>query len=93
MMRPSLLVIVRVSWIFSEFGHNFVRTMLKLAQSRSSVTVVSDQVGCPTYAPALAQTLIEIARQVAAQNFTAWGTYHLGRSWAYKPGGDGTQDF
>jgi len=70
-------LIVRVSWVFSQFGKNFVRTMLELAETRSSVTVVSDQTGCPTYAPALAAGLLEIARQVAAPGFSAWGTYHL----------------
>jgi dTDP-4-dehydrorhamnose reductase len=70
-------VVVRVSWIFSGFGQNFVRTMLKLAQTRSSVTVVSDQTGCPTYAPALAAGLLEMARQVAVPGFSDWGIYHL----------------
>jgi hypothetical protein len=45
--RAPRSLIVRVSWIFSEFGNNFVRTMLMLAQTRSSVTVVCDQVGAP----------------------------------------------
>ena len=73
-------LIVRVSWIFSQFGKNFVRTMLDAAQTRPAVTVVSDQAGCPTYAPALAVGLLEIARQVADPEFSAWGTYHLAGS-------------
>ena len=75
-LAPKSLV-VRVSWIFSEFGNNFVRTMLKLAQTRSSVTVVCDQFGCPTYAPALAAGLLDMARQTAAPDFSDWGVYHL----------------
>jgi dTDP-4-dehydrorhamnose reductase len=70
-------LVVRVSWIFSQFGHNFVRTMLKLAQTRERVSVVSDQIGCPTYAPALAAGLLEMSRQSAQPGFASWGTYHL----------------
>jgi dTDP-4-dehydrorhamnose reductase len=51
--------------------------MLRLAQSRDTVTVVNDQVGCPTYAPALAGCLLEMAGRTVAQDFNDWGTYHL----------------
>jgi len=70
-------LIVRVSWIFSRFGHNFVRTMLSLARTREHISVVSDQVGCPTHAPALASALLDMANQIADPTFDAWGTYHL----------------
>lgn len=70
-------LIVRVSWVFSRFGHNFVRTMLSLASTRDEVSVVSDQVGCPTYAPALADTLLIMTQRIAEPGFGAWGTYHL----------------
>lgn len=70
-------LIVRVSWIFSRFGGNFVRTMLKLALSRDEVMVVDDQVGCPTHAPDLASALIDMARQAVRDEFDAWGVYHL----------------
>jgi len=73
--QPAL--VVRVSWIFSRFGSNFVKTMLKLAASRDVVTVVDDQIGCPTHAEDLAEGLIAIANAIVAPGFDRWGTYHL----------------
>jgi len=70
-------LIVRVSWIFSHFGSNFVTTMLRLAATRDEVSVVNDQYGCPTHAPALAEALLQIAHKAARPDFEAWGTYHL----------------
>ena len=70
-------LIVRVSWIFSKFGNNFVRTMLRLALTREEVSVVDDQLGCPTHAPDLAEALLQIAEIAAQPEFQAWGTYHL----------------
>lgn len=71
------VVIVRVSWIFSRFGSNFVRTMLALATRLDEVRVVNDQTGCPTHAEDLARGLIEVARQTTEPRFSDWGTYHL----------------
>ncbi|MAN45841.1 MAG: dTDP-4-dehydrorhamnose reductase [Alphaproteobacteria bacterium] len=70
-------LIVRVSWIFSQYGSNFVTTMLRLAETRDEVSVVNDQYGCPTYAPALARAILQIAEQVSVSGNHAWGTYHL----------------
>ncbi|MEZ6011322.1 MAG: dTDP-4-dehydrorhamnose reductase [Hyphomonas sp.] len=70
-------IVVRVSWLFSRFGANFVRTMLNAARTRETVNVVSDQVGCPTHAPDLAQALISVAEQIAVPGFAAWGAYHI----------------
>ncbi|WP_022671118.1 dTDP-4-dehydrorhamnose reductase [Hippea alviniae] len=53
-------VIIRTSWLCSSFGHNFVKTMLKLAQTRKELNVVYDQVGTPTYARDLASALLTI---------------------------------
>jgi dTDP-4-dehydrorhamnose reductase len=52
--------IVRTSWLYSEFGNNFVKTMLRLAKERKQIRVVFDQVGSPTYAPDLAKALLSI---------------------------------
>ena len=73
---PQSLV-VRVSWVFSRYAGNFVRTMLTAAQKRPVVTVVSDQIGGPTYAPDLARALLNMGEQAAEPGFAGWGLYHL----------------
>ena len=55
---PSL--IFRTSWLYSSFGSNFVKTMLRLSKERSELNIVTDQVGAPTYAADLAWTILEI---------------------------------
>lgn len=53
-------LIIRTSWLYSAFGNNFVKTMLKLGQEREMLKVVYDQVGTPTYAGDLAQSILSI---------------------------------
>ncbi|MCF8296648.1 MAG: dTDP-4-dehydrorhamnose reductase [Saprospiraceae bacterium] len=53
-------IILRTSWLFSEYGHNFVKTIYNLAQKKSELRVVNDQFGSPTYAVDLAETILKI---------------------------------
>ncbi len=53
-------IIIRTSWVYTSFGNNFVKTMLRLMSERESINVVSDQQGCPTYAADLASAIMQI---------------------------------
>ena len=53
-------IIIRTSWVYSSFGNNFVKTMLRLMKEKEQLNVVSDQQGCPTYAADLAATIMQI---------------------------------
>jgi dTDP-4-dehydrorhamnose reductase len=57
-------LIIRTSWIYSEYGNNFVKTMIKLGDDRDKLTVIYDQIGTPTYAYDLAKTIYEIIPQL-----------------------------
>lgn len=79
---PSAIVL-RTSWVFSQYGNNFLKTMLRLGHDRPELNVVSDQYGGPSYAPHIAQILLSlVAKQVnsprqQAQQTIPSGIYHF----------------
>ena len=68
--------IIRTSWVYSQFGNNFMKTMLRLASERDSLSVVSDQIGTPTNALDLAECLLTIIIQHPTPN-TQYGIYNF----------------
>ena len=70
-------LIIRTSWVYSSFGHNFVKTMLRLGRERDSLNIVFDQVGTPTYARHLAAALLQIIDRLRTREVVAeGGIYH-----------------
>ncbi|WP_026353300.1 dTDP-4-dehydrorhamnose reductase [Solimonas variicoloris] len=69
-------MILRVAWVFGPHGVNFVRTMVRAAGQRPELRVVSDQIGGPTYAGDIADTLLLLAGDIAVGRARQWGTYH-----------------
>jgi len=69
-------VILRTAWLYSEFGENFLKTMLRLAATREELRVVADQHGSPTSARTLAEAILRIAPRLRYEG-DAWGTFHF----------------
>lgn len=73
-------LIIRTSWVYSKYGNNFVKTMMRLMRERASINVVNDQRGAPTWAHDLAVVMMEIVRK--HQQTGQWhpGVYHYSNS-------------
>ncbi len=71
-------IIIRTSWLYSSFGNNFVKTMIRLGNERDSLNVIFDQIGSPTYAADLAKSILVIIDKVniSKENFVP-GIYHF----------------
>ena len=68
-------LIIRTAWVFSEYGNNFLKTMLRLGTVRDELSIVGDQIGCPTYAQDIAKAIITMVTQVKAKS-SASGIFH-----------------
>jgi dTDP-4-dehydrorhamnose reductase len=77
-IRTSLKrhIIIRTAWLYSRHGQNFLKTMLRLAQTRREWGVVADQIGMPTAAADLANAVLAAAKR-ASRGDAVWGTYHF----------------
>ncbi|MBB4122681.1 dTDP-4-dehydrorhamnose reductase [Martelella radicis] len=75
----AAFAVLRTSWVFSSFGGNFVKTMLRLAETRESLNVVADQIGGPTSARSIARACATMARQLIATPQKS-GIYHFSGS-------------
>lgn len=69
--------IIRTSWVYSQFGNNFMKTMLRLASERDSISVVNDQIGTPTNAVDLAEALVKIIQHCQTEPVKGYGIYNF----------------
>lgn len=70
-------LIIRTSWLYSEYGNNFVKTILRISKDREFLNVVNDQRGTPTYAGDLAATILEICHKLTIEKMWNPGIYHF----------------
>lgn len=73
----SVYAIIRTAWLYSPYGNNFVKTMLRLGREKPEINVVADQIGTPTYAADLAGAIVKILPQLNTENS---GVYHYTNS-------------
>jgi dTDP-4-dehydrorhamnose reductase len=70
-------IIIRTSWLYSSFGNNFVKTMIRLGNEKEKINVIFDQIGTPTYAADLAETIVNIIKQTINYfDISKSGIYH-----------------
>ena len=70
-------IVIRTSWVYSSFGNNFVKTMIRLGKERDKLNIVSDQIGTPTYAHDIAIATLDIIKQIANPEFDDFGIYNF----------------
>jgi dTDP-4-dehydrorhamnose reductase len=70
-------IIIRTSWVYSEYGKNFIKTMLRLMNDKEEIGVVNDQFGSPTYAADLAEAILKICSNDLMNNEKAKGIFHF----------------
>lgn len=73
-------IILRTSWVFSPYGQNFLKTMMRLAAERDSLKIVADQIGGPTPAADIAKAVSILGKSITEPNFKDWGIYHYSGS-------------
>jgi dTDP-4-dehydrorhamnose reductase len=71
----SKYLVIRTSWVFSEYGSNFLKSMVRLGKEKKSLSIVGDQFGCPTYAQDIAKATVTIVQGIE-ENINCWGVYH-----------------
>jgi len=69
-------IIIRTAWLYSSFGNNFVKTMIRLGKEKESINVVNDQIGTPTYAADLAKAIMQIIEENEKSKIFQSGIYH-----------------
>jgi dTDP-4-dehydrorhamnose reductase len=75
-------IVIRTSWVYSSYGSNFVKTMLRLISEKSAINVVNDQYGSPTYARDLADAILAIIKSSTTSILAPGGIYHFSNSGA-----------
>ena len=69
-------IMLRTGWVYGEFGHNFLKTVVRLASTREELRIVSDQTGTPTSTRTLAEAILRMAPRLLNRE-NIWGTYHF----------------
>ena len=77
-IAPQNSIIIRTSWVYSSYGNNFVKTMLRLGREREELSIIVDQVGTPTYAKDLAKAILEILPQLEKKEVAIYNFSNLG---------------